>query len=77
MDRLCKIMHLTMLSHTCIFAIDHTEQGREEPRSQHQSRAVTMSMTKANSGSSNHHPCVELSIYILIMILGCALGDRS
>jgi hypothetical protein len=41
MDRLCMIMHLTTLctpciaiilvSHTCIFAIDHAEPGHEEP----------------------------------------------
>jgi hypothetical protein len=41
MDRLCMIMHLTTLctpcitiilvSHTCMFVIDHAEQGPEEP----------------------------------------------
>jgi hypothetical protein len=41
MDRLCIIMHITtlctpyitimLMSHTCMFAIDHTEQGPEEP----------------------------------------------
>jgi hypothetical protein len=41
MDRLCMIMHhttlctpyiaLMLVSHTCIFTIDHAEQGHEEP----------------------------------------------
>jgi hypothetical protein len=41
MDRLCMIMHLTtictpciaimLVSHTCIFAIEHAEPGHEEP----------------------------------------------
>jgi hypothetical protein len=41
MDRLCMIMHLTTLCtpcitiilvfHTCMFVIDHAEQGPEEP----------------------------------------------
>jgi hypothetical protein len=40
MDRLCMVMHLTTLgtpciaiilvSHTCIFAIDHAEPGHED-----------------------------------------------
>jgi hypothetical protein len=46
-------------------------------RSQHKSRALTPSKSKASLGASNHHPGIFSYIYIIIMILGCALGYRS
>jgi hypothetical protein len=88
MDRLCMIMHRTTLctpcianmlvSHTCIFAIDHAEQGSEEQPEPAQVEGVD---PEKDQGKSR---CIEppflefiLSIYILIMILECALGYRS
>jgi hypothetical protein len=34
-------------------------------------------MIKASLGASNHHPWIFVYLYVLIMILGCALGYRS
>jgi hypothetical protein len=44
-----------LVSHTCIFVIDHAEQGHEE-RSQHKLRALTSSKNKTSPGVFNHHP---------------------
>jgi hypothetical protein len=88
MDRLCMIMHRTTLcttcigimlvSHTCIFTIDHAEQRSEEQPEPAQVEGVDPEKDQGKSW------CIEppflefiLSIYILIMILECALGNRS
>jgi hypothetical protein len=69
---------LVFMTYTCIFAIDHAEHGLEEPPRQHQLKPVNTSKTKASPGASNHKSLSSFySPSILIMFLGCALGDRS
>jgi hypothetical protein len=64
------IMHLTTLctpciafmlvSHTCIIAIGHEEQGPEEIPEPGLVEAIAMSKTKADTDASNHNPWVYL-----------------
>jgi hypothetical protein len=42
-----------LVSHTCIFVIDHAEQGHEEPA---QVDGVNIEQDQGKPGASNHHP---------------------
>jgi hypothetical protein len=65
MGKLFMIMHLTTLctqctafmlvAHACIIAIDHEEQGLEEPPEPAPVEADTTSKTKASPSASNHN----------------------
>jgi hypothetical protein len=67
-----------LVSHTCIFTIEHVEQGHEE-------QPEPAQVEGANSEQEQGKPPMHLTtilefilpIYILIRILGCALGYRS
>jgi hypothetical protein len=45
-----------LMTHTCIFVIDHTEQGPEEPQKPTQVEDTNPSKSKASLGASNNHP---------------------
>jgi hypothetical protein len=62
-----------LVSHTCIFVIDHAEQGQEEPPEPAQ-------VEDTNPEQALVHLTLSLSFiynFILIMILGCTLGYTS
>jgi hypothetical protein len=66
MGKLCSSMHLITLctpciasmlaSHTYTFAIDHAEQGLEEPPEPAPIEPVNTSRTKPSPGASNRNP---------------------
>jgi hypothetical protein len=76
---LCTLCIAFMLvSHTCIFVIDHVDQGRVELS---ELAPVEGADYKQDQGKPRCIQPQSLSLfyssYILIMILGCALSYRS
>jgi hypothetical protein len=64
-----------LVSHTCIFVIDHTEQGHgEEPT---QVKGVNTEQYQGKPRCIKPPSLNSFYIYILIMILKCALGYMS
>jgi hypothetical protein len=67
-----------LVTHACTFAIDHAEQGRVEPPEPAPVEGTDYEQDQGKPGASNHNPCVYLFyLYLVVMILGCALSSRS
>jgi hypothetical protein len=66
-----------LVSHTCIFVIDHVEQGPEEPPELAQVEDTNPEQEQGKPQWIKPLSLSFITFYILVVILDCALGCRS